>query len=143
MSEIGFTSRPGCLILSFNRQPPASPSAMRMIIAQGFFTRLRGLLGTNASWGSGNTVLVIPQCAGVHTFGMRYALDIAFIDMHGVVLRAERKVTPGHLLSCKGAVFVLERPHINASSWLSIGERLQICSTIHEKVRCDDRKASV
>lgn len=126
MSERGATSRPGYLTLSFNREPPVSPPMMRIVMARGFFARLRGLLGTSGSWGNGNTALLIPQCRSVHTFGMRYPLDITFVDERGIVMRTERNVAPGRLLSCKDAVLVLERPYTNDDDWLTVGERLQI-----------------
>ena len=67
--------------------------------------------GTSPSWGDGNRVLMLVHCRSVHSFGMRYALDIAFVDKAGAVLRSERNVKPGRLLSCRNAAFVLERPH--------------------------------
>ena len=41
-----------------------------------------GLLGTDDLLGA----LWIERCSSVHTFGMRYALDIAFLDHAGQVL---------------------------------------------------------
>lgn len=33
---------------------------------------------------------VIPHCRWVHTFGMRFAIDVAHVDEHGTVLRTVR-----------------------------------------------------
>lgn len=128
MSGVGPISPPGCLVHSFNRQPSASLPMMRMVIARGFFARLRGLLGTSTSWSDGDTVLMIPQCRSVHTFGMRYPLDIAFVDEHGIVMRSYRNVAPGRLLSCKNAAVALERPYIAETFWLVPGKALVISS---------------
>lgn len=95
---------------------------MRIVIATSIFTRARGLLGTSASWGDGNRILVLAPCKSVHTIGMRYALDIAFVDQHGIVLRSERNVGPGRLLSCRRAAFVLERPHNPEMLWPKNGD---------------------
>lgn len=84
---------------------------MRIVIATSIFARARGLLGTSANWGDGNRMLILVPCKSVHTIGMRYALDIAFVDRNGIVLRSERNVRPGRVLSCRQAALVLERPH--------------------------------
>ena len=52
--------------------------------------------------------LLIPGCRSVHTFGMRFALDVAFLDESGRVLRLEREVPPRRLLMCRRAFAVLE-----------------------------------
>lgn len=48
--------------------------------------RRRGLLGRDHLDGG----LVIESCAWVHTFGMRFALDVAHVDASGTVLRTTR-----------------------------------------------------
>jgi uncharacterized protein len=45
--------------------------------------RRRGLLGRNAFEGA----LVIRNCRNVHTFGMRFPIDVAFCDATGTVVR--------------------------------------------------------
>jgi uncharacterized membrane protein (UPF0127 family) len=54
--------------------------------------------------------LLIPRCRSVHTFGMRFALDLAFLDRQGRPLREERGVRPLRVVSCRGAAAVLEVP---------------------------------
>lgn len=95
---------------------------MRLVLAISIFARARGLLGTNANWGDAGRVLVLAPCKSVHTIGMRYALDIAFVNRHGTVLRSERNVKPGRLLSCRKASFVLERPHNPERLWPENGD---------------------
>ena len=90
---------------------------MRLVLAISIFARARGLLGTNANWGDAGRVLVLAPCKSVHTIGMRYALDIAFVNRRGTVLRSERNVKPGRLLSCRKAALVLERPYNRATPW--------------------------
>lgn len=95
---------------------------MRLVLATSIFARARGLLGTNACWSEGGRVLVLAPCSSVHTFGMRYTLDIAFVNRHGMVLRSERNVRPGRLLSCHKTAFVLERPYNPEQSWPENGD---------------------
>ncbi len=82
-----------------------------------FRERLRGLLGT----GPQATPVLIERCRSVHTFGMRYALDLAFVERDGTVGRACRNVEPGRLRSCLGAAYVLERPHA-LTAWFDVGD---------------------
>lgn len=54
--------------------------------------------------------LLIPHCRSVHTLGMRFRLDVAFLDERGRALRVERDVGPRRVLACRRAVAVLEGP---------------------------------
>jgi uncharacterized protein len=54
--------------------------------------------------------LLIPRCASVHTFGMRFPLDLVFFDTGGEVLATERAVPPRRLRTHRRAVAVLELP---------------------------------
>jgi uncharacterized membrane protein (UPF0127 family) len=45
--------------------------------------RRRGLLGRNHLEGA----LVIEPCRWIHTFGMRFDVDVAFLDERGVVIK--------------------------------------------------------
>ncbi|MBK5233110.1 MAG: DUF192 domain-containing protein [Thermoleophilia bacterium] len=52
--------------------------------------------------------LLIPGCRSVHTFGMRFAIDILFIDESDAVVRRCLRVPPGRCLFSKRAQSVLE-----------------------------------
>jgi len=71
----------------------------------GFFKRLRGLLGRDAL-PAGHAVLLAP-CSSVHCIGMRFAIDAVFIDRYGTVLRV-LKLEPGAVAVCRGSAAVLE-----------------------------------
>lgn len=58
--------------------------------------RMRGLLG-RASLGPG-AALLIERCGAVHTVGMRFALDLVFLDRGWRVVRVARDVRPGRLM---------------------------------------------
>lgn len=77
-------------------------------VASSRLSRLLGLtlLAPDAA-GSG---LLIPGCRSVHTFGMRFALDLVFIDDAGLTVRTERCVPPGRVLFERSADRVLELP---------------------------------
>lgn len=54
--------------------------------------------------------LLIPRCRGVHTFGMRFSIDVAFLDAEGGVISRVEAVRPRRLVSQRGAAAVLELP---------------------------------
>jgi uncharacterized membrane protein (UPF0127 family) len=77
-------------------------------VADGLRTRLRGLAWRKREQaGSG---LLIPRCSSVHTFGMRFELDVYFLDRDGRVLALRRRVPPRRILCHRGASAVLEIP---------------------------------
>ena len=72
-----------------------------------------------------NTVLVLVPCKAIHTVGMSYAIDVAFVDRWGTVIRSERAVGPGvRLMTSKGSVMVFERPAAPERVWYKNGEKL-------------------
>jgi uncharacterized protein len=69
---------------------------------------LRGLAWRDrADAGSG---LLIPRCSSVHTFGMRFALDLFFLDRDGRVIAVRHRVPPRRVVWERAAVAVLEIP---------------------------------
>jgi uncharacterized membrane protein (UPF0127 family) len=54
--------------------------------------------------------LLIPRCRSVHTFGMRFPLDLVFLDAAGREIRRCPAVPPGRVVSEAGAEAVLELP---------------------------------
>lgn len=77
-------------------------------VAQGRHARLLGLshLDREQVW----TGLLIPRCSSVHTFGMRFALDLVFIDSGGRPCSVRRSVPPRRLAWDRRAAAVLELP---------------------------------
>src|SRR3954451_13181402 len=52
--------------------------------------------------------LLIPRCRSVHTAGMRFAIDVVFLDRHGRGVRVARGVRPWRLVWCRSAAAVVE-----------------------------------
>jgi uncharacterized membrane protein (UPF0127 family) len=77
-------------------------------MAVGTRARLLGLSGLRLEQAGGG--LLIPRCSSVHTFGMRFALDLAFLDGDGNLLVVRRAVPPRRLAWQRGAAAVLEIP---------------------------------
>lgn len=71
-----------------------------------FWRRMVGLLGQSGL--SADEALWISPCWAVHTFGMRFDIDVVFVDHRGKVLRVIQSLTGGRLAACSGAKSVIE-----------------------------------
>jgi uncharacterized protein len=99
--------------------PPARLRRLPLIVVVGrgypvattLRARLLGLaLLDRARAGPG---LVLPRCRSVHTFGMRFALDVAFLAEDGSVIAARKGVPPRRIVHEAGARAVLETPALD------------------------------
>lgn len=79
----------------------------RAYVATSLWTRLVGLAWLDEL--PDELGLLIPWCGSVHTFGMRFALDVDFLGPDGRVLLRRRAVPPRRVVRCQGAGAVLER----------------------------------
>lgn len=97
-------------------------------IADGPVARTRGLLGRDALEG----VLVLRPCRNVHTFGMRFPIDVVFCDRDGRVLRTATlgrgRISPW----VWRAAMVIEAPAGSCEAWrLRVGDRVEV-REVHE-----------
>ena len=84
--------------------------------------RLRGLLMAPES----DAIVLLAPCRDIHTFGMGYAIDVAFIDATGQVVEACRDVLPKRRLRNRRACAVLERRALPREVWFEEGEQLEL-----------------
>ena len=54
--------------------------------------------------------LLIPGCRSIHTFGMRFAIDVAFLDAEGAVLSRRLELPRRRVVADRRASAVLEVP---------------------------------
>lgn len=87
-------------------------------MAIGFRTRLLGLAHLDPE-GAGPGLL-IPRCSSVHTFGMRFPLDLYFLDRRGAILLARRGIPARRLIVCRGADAVVEIASEQGGDFLSL-----------------------
>ena len=85
----------------------STEDGLRVFVARSLRARLLGLallrdLATDCA-------LLLPRCSSIHTFGMRFALDIRFLDDEGRELLVVTSVPPHRLVRHPGAAAVLER----------------------------------
>jgi uncharacterized membrane protein (UPF0127 family) len=65
----------------------------RIAVADRWWPRFRGLLG-RPELAPGEGLLLRP-CRAVHMMGMRFPLDVAFVDQDGIVVAAYPNLRPG------------------------------------------------
>ena len=77
-------------------------------VADGPFTRLRGLMGRrNLSRGEG---LLLKPAPSIHTFFMRFPIDAVFLDAGLQVVGVRADLAPWRMAGQRGARAVLELP---------------------------------
>ena len=54
--------------------------------------------------------LLIPRCRTIHTFGMRFPIDVVFLDSSGEPISRRRAVPPCRIVVEQRAASVLELP---------------------------------
>jgi hypothetical protein len=100
------------------------PLLARVWRAASAWERLRGLLGRAPL--AADEALLLEPCSSVHTFGMRYPIDLAYLDRDGRVLRVVARVKPARLSARPGARATLEMAAGAAEALgLRPGERLE------------------
>jgi len=61
-------------------------------LANNFFSRLKGLLGTKEL--PSDQGIILDPCRSIHTFFMHYNLDVIFIDEYNTVVGCEENLKP-------------------------------------------------
>ena len=83
--------------------------ASRVAVAKSFWHRLRGLLARPPM--KKEQGLLLLECGSVHTVGMGYSVDIAFLDAEGRIVRSIAGLRPWRFgLGGADAVHALELP---------------------------------
>lgn len=105
------------------KAPALVVAGMQVILAQGFLARLVGLLGQRAL--PPEQALLIAPCNNVHTFCMRFAIDVVFLDRDGVVLAIVPHVAPWRIAAARRAHACLELAAGGAARFgLAVGQHL-------------------
>ena len=69
------------------------------------------------------TGLLLPRTRSIHTFGMRFALDLLWLDDAGCIVRIDRAVVRRRVIGCRDAAAVVEAAAGSAGA-LRAGDRL-------------------
>ncbi|WP_243369791.1 DUF192 domain-containing protein [Geotalea sp. SG265] len=83
--------------------------ACSLTIADRLLSRMKGLLGRESmSCGEG---LWIKPCMSIHTFGMRFPIDVIFLNRQHAVVAVKKELPPNRLTAIySAATSVLELP---------------------------------
>ena len=97
----------------------ALPGGLRVARAERRTDRLKGLARLDAMPAS--YALHLPRCRSIHTFGMRFPLDLVWLDRHGRPVRVDRAVPPSRVRLCLRARSVVEANAGAADAFLAAG----------------------
>lgn len=86
----------------------ALPGNLTLLIAGDRRSRRRGLAHLDAEGLPAGCGLAFERCRSVHTIGMRFALDLVWVDADGTVVRLDRVVAPRRVRTCLAARGVVE-----------------------------------
>jgi uncharacterized membrane protein (UPF0127 family) len=102
--------------------------ATSLALADGHWSRMRGLLGTSLSDFRDGCGLWIVPCRGVHTWAMRFSIDVVYLDRVKTVIHIERDLQPWRFAPVRmHAASVLELPcQTVAETGTAVGDRIEI-----------------
>lgn len=85
--------------------------ATELLVARTHWTRFRGLMATDPSRFRRGQGLWITPCHGVHTFAMRFPIDVLYLDHERIVIHIEEELKPWRMAAIRVlATSVLELP---------------------------------
>ena len=102
--------------------------AIPVNIAKTFGSRFWGLMCKK----EGEYGLLLYPCNSIHTFFMRYNLDVVFLDRDNIIVSIKRFIKPFSVIpSVRKAEKVLEFPSsLHASAFLNIGDQITFYSNL-------------
>ena len=112
---------------AFNRTRQAY-LATALAKADTHWTRLRGLLGlAPGDFRNGYGLWIVPS-RGVHTLGMRFPIDVVYLDRSQTVIHIQRDLQPWRFAPVRmQAASVLELPCRTATETrTAVGDRIEI-----------------
>lgn len=101
----------------------AEPISRKAKIADSFFLRFKGLMFKKAI--SEEEALIFYNAPSIHTFFMRFPIDLAFLDKKMQVIRIYESLSPWKAVFCPKSFSVIEfPPHRTSQKSLEIGDIL-------------------
>lgn len=118
---------PGSTGYAFNRTR-SSYLATSLRVAGTHWSRLRGLmLADRGSFGEGQGLWIVPS-HGVHTFAMRFPIDVLYLNSNKVVVYMKQNLQPWRVAAVRSqAASVLELPGSSlGSTGTAVGDEIEI-----------------
>lgn len=123
-------SRPSRALYVYNKTRETFV-ATQATVADGYLSRLVGLLGRTKRWAHLGAGLWIVPSRGVHTIGMLFAIDLVFLNKEKEVVHVEEVVRPFRIskVSFKATSVLELPPHTIYRTGTKIGDRFEISSS--------------
>jgi uncharacterized membrane protein (UPF0127 family) len=103
-------------------------NGMQVMLAQRFWARFVGLLGRPDL--APDAALLIAPCNNIHTFFMRFAIDVVFLDQNGTVLVIVAHLRPWRVAAARRAHTCLELAAGGAHRFgIVVGQRIPELAT--------------
>lgn len=97
-------------------------------VADNFFLRLKGLMFKRSM--ADSAALLFYHTYSIHTFFMRFPLDIVFLNKKMQVVKFYEALSPGKIVFCFFSYLVVELPpHKISRKNLEIGDVLELVTT--------------
>ena len=87
-------------------------------------SRRSGLLG-EVTWPAGSALVIAP-CQAVHTIGMRFPIDVMFVDRDGRIVKARRGLGPWRMAAAWRAFAAVELSVGSVTDGLRVGDRVRL-----------------
>ncbi len=88
------------------REPEGAVLIEHLHVCRTASERIRGLLGRNSVGPAEG--MWFPRCRLIHTFGMKFPIDLVYLDEQLVVRKTVEGLRPARLSACLGAESVIE-----------------------------------
>lgn len=103
-------------------------AGITVLVTETASERMRGLLGRDHL--AANEALLLQRCWSIHTFGMRFAIDVLFLDRYQRIVAIHNTVPKRRMLLNLRAKQTLEMPAGSARvHGLTVGKRLSFEAT--------------
>jgi uncharacterized membrane protein (UPF0127 family) len=105
--------------------------ATEVVVADGYLSRLVGLLGKTKRWARLGAGLWIVPSRGVHTIGMLFSIDLVFLNKQKEVVHVEEVVRPFRIskVSLKADSVLELPPHTVYRTGTRVGDVFEISSS--------------
>lgn len=94
------------MVVALMNERTREPVATSVEIAATRKSRRRGLLGRDGL--DEASAMLLAPCTAVHTVGMRFAIDVVFVDRQGYAVKVVRGLRPWRIALAAGGRAVIE-----------------------------------
>ena len=102
-----------------------------VFVPKSFWQRAKGLLGKKDI--DGKQFYLFYGCSSVHMFGMKFSIDLVYLNRQFEIVKLVHSLKPWHMSVCFKAAHVIEiKDGLNKLHGLVIGEKLLLKEGLNE-----------